>query len=132
VIVIVDDQPEPDADNDDNVYCHDLNLGTQNHDGFGDANFLNKDHHNAEGMRDVLNSELVDGPESQDSGLRRRELSSAPSTPSTGSSIVAMEQQANDDTLSENHVTVHEPQGPLNRGAEEHSKGTILQTFCSI
>jgi hypothetical protein len=131
VIVIGDDPPELDVDNDD-VYCYDLNLSAQNHDGFGDANFLNKDHHNAEGMKDVLNSKLVDGPGSQDSGLRRRELSSAPSTPSTGSSIVAMEQQANDDVLSEKHVTMHEPQGPLNKGAEEHGKGTLLQTFCSI
>jgi hypothetical protein len=78
----------------------------QNHDGFGDANFLNKDHHNAEGIKDVLNSELVDGLESQDSGLRRRELSSALLTPSTGSLIVVMEQQAND-TLLENHGTMH-------------------------
>lgn len=132
MIVIGDDQSESDADIDDDVYCHDLNLSTQNHDGLGNANFLNEDQHDAEGMKDVLNSELVDGPESQDSGLRRRELSSAISTPSTRSSIVAMEQQANDDTLSENHVTVYEPQGPLNSGAEEHSKGTLLQTFCSI
>lgn len=132
MIVIGDDQPESDADNNDDGYSHDLNLSTQNHDGFGDANFLNKDHHNTEGMEDVLKSELVDRPEPQDSGLRRRELSSALSTPSTGSSIVAMKQQTNGDTLSENYVTMHELQRPLNRGAEEHGKRTLLQTFCFI
>jgi hypothetical protein len=78
----------------------------QNHDGFSDENFLNKDHHNAEGIKDVLNSELVDRLESQDSRLRRRELSSALLTPSTRSLIVVMEQQAND-TLLENHSTMH-------------------------
>lgn len=116
---IVDNQTESDTDNDE---------GMHNHDGVGNANFLIKDHHTTEGIEDTLNSELVNRLEYQDSGLRHRELSSALSTPSTGSLAVAMEQQVNGDTLPENHVTIHEPQGPLNKEAEEHSKRTLLQS----
>jgi hypothetical protein len=126
VIVIGDDPPESDADNDGDVYYHDLNLGTQNHDDFGSAYFLTKDHHKTDDIADALNLELVHRLENQDAGLRGRELSSAPSTPSTRSLFVAMEQQVNSDTLSENHVTIHDSQGPLNNEAEEHSKCTLL------
>jgi hypothetical protein len=52
-----------DADNDDE-YSHDINLGTQNYDGFGDADFTAKDYYKIEGMEDAPNSELVDRPES--------------------------------------------------------------------
>ncbi|KAF2843969.1 hypothetical protein T440DRAFT_73027 [Plenodomus tracheiphilus IPT5] len=100
-IVIADDQSKSDANKDNKGYPHDPSL------------------------KDALNSGLVDRPESQDSGPRHCELSSAPSTPSTGSSVVAKEQQANGDTLSENHITMHEPQGSLNREAEEHASGTV-------
>ena len=93
----------------------------QNHDSLGNADFLTKDHHTTEGIEDTLDSELVDRLEYQDGGLCHRELSSTPSTPSTGSLVVAMEKQVNGDTLSENHVTMHEPQGPSNKESEEHS-----------
>jgi hypothetical protein len=128
VIVIGDDPTKSDADNDDDVYYHDLNLSTQNHDDFGNADFLTKDHHKTEDIEDALNSELLDRFEYQDSGLHRRELSWAPSTPSTRSLVVAMEQQVKGDTLSENHVMIHEPQGSLNKEAEEHSKCMLLQS----
>lgn len=128
MIVIGNHPPESDADNDDDVYYHDLSLSTQNHNDFGNADFLTNDHHKTEDIEDALKSELVDRLEYQDSRLRRHELSSAPSTPSTRSLVVAMEQQVNGDTLSENHVTMHEPQGPLNKEAEEHSKRTLLQS----
>ncbi|KAI1669653.1 Chromo domain containing protein [Pyrenophora tritici-repentis] len=121
-IVIADNHSKSDANKDDEGYPHDPSLSTQVHDDFGV-----KDHYETEDIEDALNSELINRPESQDSGLRHRELSSAPSTPSTGSSIVPTEQQANGNTLSENHVTMHEPQGPLNRGAEEHSKLAHLE-----
>jgi hypothetical protein len=42
---------------------------------------------------------------------------------------MAMEQQLNSDTLSENHVPIHRPQGPLNKEGEEHSKRTLWQSF---
>jgi hypothetical protein len=128
VIIIGDDPTESDADNDDDVYYHDLNLSTQHHHDFGNADLLTKDHHKTEDIEDALNSELLDRPEYQDSRPRRPELSSAPSTPSTRSLVVAMEQQVNGDTLSENHVIMHEPQGRLSKGAEEHSKRTLLQS----
>ena len=45
---------------------------------------------------------------------------------------MAMEQQLNGDTLSENHVPIHGPQGLLNKEGEEHSKRTLYQWFCFI
>jgi hypothetical protein len=104
----------------------------QNHDGVGNADFLTKDHHKTEGIEDAVKSGLVDQPEHQDSGLRRRELSSATSTPSNRSLFLAMEQQLNGDTLSGNHVLIHGPQGPLNKEGEEHSKRTPWHSFCFI
>jgi hypothetical protein len=127
-IVIVDNQTKPDTDNNDDNDSQYLSSGTRNHDGFGNVDFLTKDHHKTEGIEDALNSELVDRPKYQDSGLRRRELSSAPSTPSNRSLFLAMKQQVNDDTLSETYFTMHEPQGPLNKEAEEHSKRSLLQS----
>jgi hypothetical protein len=37
-----------------------------------------------------------------------------------------MEQQVNGGTLSENHVTMHQPQVPLNKEAGERGKCTLL------
>jgi len=90
---------------------------------------MTEDHHETEGMEDALNSELDDGPKSQDSGLRRRELSLAPSTPFTGPLIVAMEQpmqEANGDTLLKIPVT------PADMKAEARGKRALLQVFCSL
>jgi hypothetical protein len=42
---------------------------------------------------------------------------------------MAMEQQLNSDTLSENHVPIHGPQGLSNKEGEEHSKRTLWQSF---
>jgi hypothetical protein len=129
---MADDQPEPDVNNDDEVYAQDLDLGTQNQDGFGNADCLAKDQHKTEDIEDVSISERIGRPDPQDIGLRSRELSSAPSTPSEGSSIVAMEEQANGDTPSEDNITMHEPQERLRREAGEHGKRTLLQRFCFI
>ncbi|KAH9878305.1 hypothetical protein J1614_003522 [Plenodomus biglobosus] len=63
------------TNNDDDNYSHDLSLGMRNHDGFGNADFLTKDHHKTDGIEDALNLELVNRPE----------LSSALSTPLTRS-----------------------------------------------
>jgi hypothetical protein len=78
-------QTKSDTDNNDDNDFQYLSSGTRNHDSFSNADFLTKDHHKTEGIGDALNSELVDQPEYQDSGLRRRELCSAPSTPSNRS-----------------------------------------------
>jgi hypothetical protein len=86
---------------------------------------MTKDHLRTEGVEDALDSALIDQPESQESKLRHCKLSSALSTPSTRSSIMAMEQQANGDTLSDNHVTLHESHGLSEREAQEHSKRTL-------
>jgi hypothetical protein len=84
-IVVVDNRTESDTDNNDDNDSLYLSSGTRTHDGFGNVDSLTKDHHQTEGIEDALNSELVDRPEYQDSRLRRRELSSALSTPSTES-----------------------------------------------
>lgn len=123
-----DSESKSDTNSDEEGYSYDLKSSTQLYDGFGNADFLTKDYHKTEDIENTLNSELVDRPEYQDSGLRRREFSLALSTPSTGSLVVAIEQQVNGNTLSENHVTMHELQGPLNKEAEEHSKRTLLQS----
>jgi hypothetical protein len=81
-IVIVDNQTKSNTDNNDDNDFQYISSGTRNHDSFSNADFLTKDHHKTEGIGDALNSELVDRPEYQDSGLRRRELCSSPSTPS--------------------------------------------------
>jgi hypothetical protein len=128
--VIEDSESESDANNDDEGYFYDPKPSTQPYDGFGVADFSTED--KTEDKEYALNSELVDQPKSQDSGPRHRELSSAPSASSTRSSIMAMEQQLNGDTLSENHVPIHGPQGLLNKEGEEHSKRTLCQSFCFI
>ena len=110
-------------------------MGTQTHDGIGVADLLTEDHYTTDGMKDALNSELVDGPGSQDSGLRPRELSSALPTPSTGPSIVGTEQptqEANGDTLLEAHSTMHQPQRSVDMKAETEGKRAVLQVFCSL
>jgi hypothetical protein len=74
-----------------------------------DANSDHEEHYETKAIEDALNSELVDGPKLQDSGLRHRELSLA-STVSTESSIVAMNQptqEDNSDTWLEARVTMH-------------------------
>jgi hypothetical protein len=105
VIVIADNQSESDADSD------------------------HEEHYGTEDIKDAFNSELVDRPKSQDSGLRHRELSLA-STVSTESSIVAIDQptqEANGDNGLEARVIMHEPQAPLNRKAEEQRTYTLSQ-----
>jgi hypothetical protein len=114
-MIITDNQSESDVNKDNEGYLHDPSLSTQEHDDIGV-----QDYHDTEDIEDAPNSELVDQPKSQDSGPQHRELSSAPSTSSTRSSIMATEQQLNGDTLSENHVPIHGPQGPLNKEEEEH------------
>jgi hypothetical protein len=98
----------------------------QEYDGFGV-----KDYDETEDIEDALNLELVDRPNPQNRA-RHHELSSTLSTPSARSSIVAMEQQVNSDILSENHVTMYQPQLPLSKEAEERSKCTLLQSFYFI
>ncbi|KAF2867053.1 hypothetical protein BDV95DRAFT_182475 [Massariosphaeria phaeospora] len=128
-IVIADNQSELDTDNNDDGYPHDPILGTQNHDGFGVADVLSKDHYETEGIEDALI--LDDGPESQHSGPGRRELFSAPSTSSTGPSIEAIEQrtqEANRNTLLEARVAMHQPQEPVDLKAEALGESAPLES----
>ena len=103
MIVIADNQSKSDADSD------------------------HEEHYGTEDIEDALNSELVDEPKSQDSGLRHRELSLA-SVVSTESSTVTMDQptqEANGDTGLEARIIMHQPQAPLNRKAEEQREYTL-------
>ncbi|KAF1980448.1 hypothetical protein BU23DRAFT_562793 [Bimuria novae-zelandiae CBS 107.79] len=124
-IVIADNQSESDADNDDDGYSHNPNLGTQKHDRFDDASLLTSDHHDKKGMEDAFSSELVGGYKSRVSGPPRRKLSSTPSTPPTGPLIMEIGQpmqEANGETFRRAHTTIHKPQGPIDMKAEKQAR----------
>jgi hypothetical protein len=117
--VIEDSESELDANNDNEGYFHDPKSSTQPYEGFSVADFSTED--KTEDKEDAISSELVEGPESQASGLPRCEPTLLiPPTESLAIEIGESMQGSKGDTLPEG--ITDQSQEPVHKKAEVKSE----------